>query len=101
MLGPALRGQVDAVIVAADGTVRVQLAAGFAATFGDATELDAKAVSLAALLGWMRREGVTIVSADVTVPGSPAARTRLAGGPRPLIGLSRAQTRSRAESLTS
>lgn len=73
-LGPALRGQVEAVIVAPDGTVRVRLAAGFPATFGDATELDAKAVSLAALLGWMRREGVTIVSADVTVPGSPTAQ---------------------------
>jgi cell division septal protein FtsQ len=73
-LGPALRDQVDAVIVAADGTVRVRVAAGFAATFGDATELDAKAVSLAALLGWMRQEGVTIVSADVTVPGSPTAQ---------------------------
>ena len=73
-LGPALRGQVEAVIVAPDGTVRVRLAAGFPATFGDATELDAKAVSLAALLGWMRRAGVTIVSADVTVPGSPTAQ---------------------------
>jgi cell division septal protein FtsQ len=73
-LGPTLRDQVDAVIVAADGTVRVRLAAGFAATFGDATELDAKAVSLAALLAWMREEGVTIVSADVTVPGSPTAQ---------------------------
>lgn len=73
-LGPALRGQVDAVIVAADGTVRVRLSAGFAATFGDATELDAKAVSLAALLDWMEEEGVTIVSADVTVPGSPTAQ---------------------------
>jgi cell division septal protein FtsQ len=73
-LGPALRDEVDAVIVAADGTVRVRLAAGFAAMFGDATELDAKAVSLAALLDWMREEGVTIVSADVTVPGSPTAQ---------------------------
>jgi hypothetical protein len=73
-LGPALRRQVDAVIVAADGAVRVRLAAGFPATFGDATELDAKAVSLAALLRWMREQGVTIVSADVTVPGSPTAQ---------------------------
>lgn len=73
-LGPALREQVEAVIVAADGTVRVRLAAGFAATFGDATELSAKAVSLAALLDWMQEEGVTIVSADVTVPGSPTAQ---------------------------
>ena len=73
-LGPPLGDEVDAVIVAADGTVRVRLAAGFVATFGDVTELDAKAVSLAALLDWMREEGVTIVSADVTVPGSPTAQ---------------------------
>jgi cell division septal protein FtsQ len=73
-LGPALREEVDAVIVAADGTVRVRLAAGFSAMFGDATELDAKAVSLTALLEWMGEEGVTIVSADVTVPGSPTAQ---------------------------
>jgi len=73
-LGPALREEVDAVIVAADGTVRVRLAAGFPAMFGDATELDAKAVSLAALLEWMGEEGVTIVSADVSVPGSPTAQ---------------------------
>ena len=73
-LGPALRGQVDAVIVAADGTIRVRLAAGFPATFGDPTELAAKAVSLAGLLEWMREERVTIVSADVTVPGSPTAQ---------------------------
>jgi len=73
-LGPALRDEVDAVVVAADGTVRVRLAAGFSAMFGDATELDAKAVSLAALLDWMREEGVTIVSADVSVPGSPTAQ---------------------------
>ncbi len=73
-LGPSLRDEVDAVIVAADGTVRVRLAAGFSAMFGDATELDAKAVSLTALLEWMREEGVTIVSADVSVPGSPTAQ---------------------------
>jgi cell division septal protein FtsQ len=77
-LGPELRGEVAAVVVADDGTIRVRLADGFSAAFGDTTELGAKAASLAALLTWMRDEGVSIASADVTVPGSPTAK--LEGG---------------------
>ena len=73
-LGPTLREEVDAVVVARDGTVRIRLAAGFSAMFGDASELEAKAESLAALLAWVRDEGVTVVSADLTVPGSPTAK---------------------------
>jgi cell division protein FtsQ len=73
-LDPALRKEVDAVVVETDGTLRVRLEAGFSAMFGDATELSAKSESLAALLAWMRSEGVTVVSADLTVPGSPTAR---------------------------
>ena len=56
-LGPALREEVDAVVVASDGTLRIRLAAGFSAMFGDASELEAKAESLAALLAWMDDEG--------------------------------------------
>jgi len=73
-LGPTLREDVDAVIVTTDGTLRIRLADGFAAAFGDASELEAKVESLAALLRWIREEGVTVVSADLTVPGSPTAR---------------------------
>ena len=73
-LGPALREEVDAVVVATDGTLRIRLAAGFSAMFGDASELEAKAESLAALLAWMGDEDVTVVSADLTVPGSPTAK---------------------------
>ena len=73
-LGPALRGEVDAVVGAPDGTLRIRLAAGFSAMFGDASELEAKAESLAALLAWVRDEGVTVASADLTVPGSPTAK---------------------------
>jgi cell division septal protein FtsQ len=75
-LGLELRREVDVVVVATDGTVRMRLAAGFSATFGDASELEAKAESLAALLAWMRDEGVAVVSADLTVPGSPTAKLR-------------------------
>jgi cell division septal protein FtsQ len=73
-LGPALRKDVDAVVVAADGTLRVRLADGFSAMLGEASELRAKAESLGALLTWVREEGVTVVSADLTVPGSPTAK---------------------------
>jgi hypothetical protein len=62
------------VVVAADGTLRVRLADGFSAMLGEASELRAKAESLGALLTWVREEGVTVVSADLTVPGSPTAK---------------------------
>jgi cell division septal protein FtsQ len=72
-LDPALRRAVDAVVVAPDGGLEVRLAAGFSASFGDASELTAKAESLAALLAWVRDQGVRVVSADLSVPGSPTA----------------------------
>jgi cell division protein FtsQ len=73
-LGPALLRVVDAVIVSRQGEVRVRLAAGFPVSFGQPSELKAKAASLAALLAWVEREGVTVISADLTVPGSPTAQ---------------------------
>jgi cell division septal protein FtsQ len=73
-LDPDLRAETEAVIVAADGTIRVRLRDGSTTLFGDTTELHAKAASMAALLSWVRDEGITIVSADVSVPGSPTAQ---------------------------
>ncbi|HEX5938064.1 MAG TPA: FtsQ-type POTRA domain-containing protein [Actinomycetota bacterium] len=72
-LGPSLRGAVDAIVVMEDGELALRLAAGFTATFGPATELEAKAGSLGALLTWIQQEDVAVVSADLTVPGSPTA----------------------------
>jgi cell division protein FtsQ len=73
-LGPALRRTVEAVVVAPDGALKVRLAAGFSASFGDTSELEAKAASLSALLAWMEEQGVTVISADISVPGSPTAQ---------------------------
>jgi cell division protein FtsQ len=73
-LDPTLRRAVDAVVVSPDGGLEVRLAAGFSASFGDASELDAKAASLAALLAWIEERDVTVVSADLAVPGSPTAQ---------------------------
>jgi cell division septal protein FtsQ len=73
-LEPALRRAVEAVVVAPDGGVEVRLAAGFSASLGDASELTAKAASLAALLAWVQERDVRVVSADLSVPGSPTAK---------------------------
>jgi cell division septal protein FtsQ len=72
-LDPTLREAVDAVVVSSDGRSEVRLAAGFSASFGDASELAAKAESLAALLAWVREQDARVVSADLSVPGSPTA----------------------------
>ena len=72
-LGPHLRPVVDAVVVTADGSLCLRLAAGFSATLGDDSELAAKTASLEALLEWAEAEDVTVRSADLTVPGSPTA----------------------------
>ena len=73
-LGSALRRAVEAVVVGADGALKVRLAAGFSASFGDASELEAKAASLSALLAWVEERDVSVVSADLSVPGSPTAK---------------------------
>jgi cell division protein FtsQ len=83
-LGPDLRPLVDAIVVRIDGSLRVRLAAGFTATFGDASELAAKAASLRALLDWAEAEDVAVRSADLTVPGSPTAVLDRGGAPVPV-----------------
>ena len=83
-LGPSLRPVVDAVVVRPDGSLRVRLAAGFSATFGDGSALAAKAASLRALLDWAEAEDVAVRSADLTVPGSPTASVDRGGAPVPI-----------------
>jgi cell division protein FtsQ len=73
-LDPALRRAVEAVVVAPDGGLEVRLTAGFSASFGDASDLAAKAESLAALVAWVQDQDIRVVSADVSVPGSPTAK---------------------------
>jgi cell division protein FtsQ len=72
-LGVPLRRSVDAIVVTGEGELAIRVADGFTATFGPPIELEAKAGSLAALLAWIEDEGVTVTSADLTVPGSPTA----------------------------
>jgi cell division septal protein FtsQ len=73
-MSPSLRRDVEAIAVRPDGGISVRLEVGFSADLGAPSELPAKAASLAALLRWASAEGVRIVSADVTVAGTPTAR---------------------------
>jgi cell division protein FtsQ len=83
-LGPGLRPVVDAVVVTADGSFRLRLAAGFSVTLGDDSELAAKAASLEALLAWSETADVPVRSADLTVPGSPTATLDRGGATVPI-----------------
>jgi cell division protein FtsQ len=74
-----LRRDVDTILVDPDGSLEVRLSLGFWADLGEPEELAAKAASLSALLRWARTEGVTIVSVDVSVPGSPTAELQRGG----------------------
>lgn len=73
---PELRRSVETVVVDGEQGLEVRLEAGFSAYLGDGSELAEKAASLAALLDWVTDQGVTVVSADLTVPGSPTAQLK-------------------------
>jgi cell division protein FtsQ len=79
-MSPGLRRAVDTILVDPDGTIEVRTALGFWADLGDTADLRAKAASLWALLRWAIGEGVAVVSADVSVPGSPTAQLRRGDG---------------------
>jgi cell division protein FtsQ len=81
---PDLRRAVEAVVVDPDGGLEVRLTVGFSAYLGEGSELVEKAASLGALLDWVTEQGVTVVSADLTVPGSPTAQLESHGTPVPV-----------------
>lgn len=73
-----LRSAVATITVDAEGAVVVRTGRGVLVTYGDASQLEAKAQSLKAVIDWATREHKNLASVDVTVPGSPTAR--LGGG---------------------
>jgi cell division protein FtsQ len=73
-MSPTLRASVRVIAVGPDGAISLRLHGGVSALLGTASDLDAKAASLQALLGWANQEDVRIASADVSVPGSPTVR---------------------------
>jgi cell division protein FtsQ len=77
-MAPAMRRRIDAVSILPDGQLRIDLASGASAAYGDVAELQEKAMALRAVLDYAAERGATVVSADVRVPSAPTAV--LAGG---------------------
>lgn len=73
-----LRAQIDSITVDGDGSIMVRTDGGVLVTYGEGSQLEAKAQSLKAVLAWGLREGKDLATVDVTVPGSPTGR--LSGG---------------------
>ena len=71
---PGLRAGIGSITVDADGAIVVRTGNGILVTYGDDTQLEAKAQSLKAVLAWAVREGKSLATVDVTVPGAPTAR---------------------------
>jgi cell division septal protein FtsQ len=73
---PGLSTQIDTIAVDGDGAIVVRTGGGILVTYGGPTQLEAKAQSLKAILAWAAREGKSLATVDVTVPGAPTVRLR-------------------------
>jgi hypothetical protein len=60
-------------VVAADGTLSVQLAGGSQVEYGDPTRIQDKTMAARRILRWARAQGDSVVSVNVANPDSPAA----------------------------
>jgi cell division protein FtsQ len=67
-----LPGQIQRVEAGAAGEVQVVLTDGIPVRFGDASQAEAKARALAAIVAWSVRNGVRPVYFDVSAPAAPA-----------------------------
>ena len=74
LMNEATRSQVEKVVIAADGTLRLFLTAGGRVEYGDPTELSEKADALSGILSWSEENHSEIRTADLTAPGAPAAK---------------------------
>jgi cell division protein FtsQ len=72
---PSLRARVDAVIVAIDGSLTVQVEAGVTVAYGPPGATEAQAAALHAILVWAAKSDVSLASIDLTVPDAPTATT--------------------------
>ena len=77
-MAPTLRQRIDGIAILADGQLRVDLSSGASAAYGEAVEIQEKAMALRALLDYAAERGATVISVDVRVPSAPTAV--LAGG---------------------
>jgi cell division protein FtsQ len=73
-MAPVVRERVDLMLLEPDGDLLLTLRDGVTVVYGRPGQEGAKAESLRALLRWAGERGVTIESADVSVPSAPTLR---------------------------
>ena len=71
---PAIRQQVELVVIGSDGTITLHLTDGVTVTYGGPDEFEAKAEAIAAILAYADDQGRALMSIDVTAPAAPTAR---------------------------
>lgn len=71
---PAIRSQVELVVIGSDGTITLHLTDGVTVTYGGPDEFEAKAEAIAAILAYAEDQGRALMSIDVTAPAAPTAR---------------------------
>ena len=71
---PAIRLQVELVVIGSDGTITLHLTDGVTVTYGGPDEFEAKAEAIAAILAYADDQGRALMSIDVTAPAAPTAR---------------------------
>jgi cell division septal protein FtsQ len=77
-MGSQLLGRVSAA-ASQGGQVVVELRGGGAVRYGPPTQLALKNRALSEMLGWARREGLSVASIDLRVPDAPTLEPRLPG----------------------
>ena len=71
---PAIRSQVELVVIGSDGIITLHLTDGVTVTYGGPDEFEAKAEAIAAILAYAEDQGRALMSIDVTAPAAPTAR---------------------------
>lgn len=79
-LNDVARAEVSKIVLADDGTLSMRLRSGAKIDFGPATELQAKADSLAGIIAWADENHSAIRYADLSAPSAPAAKVGKARG---------------------
>jgi len=74
LMNEETRSQVEKVVVAPDGTLRLFLVGGGRVEYGEAVELKDKADSLSGILSWAQENHSRIRTVDLTAPAAPAAK---------------------------
>lgn len=74
VMNTTTRSQVERIVIAADGTLRLSLAAGGRVDYGPPTALKEKADALSGILTWALENHSRIRTVDLTAPGAPAAK---------------------------